>query len=180
MHAPARTANAHPRTGMARLHGVAAALWAAGLAGYAYLALIRPAPLFAGSGSLPEELLPWLGALALLVLATTPGAWRWWYLRRHRDAEVGRVRVDARAGRVALLFPLSLGAWLSCRQLGQQVDAHIVFGAGSALYFAAALLTLTSALRWLRHSLLPGRRAVRAGTGQWHRQDEDDTPAPGG
>lgn len=180
MHAPAPTAHAGPRTGIARLHGIAAALWAAGLAGYAYLALIRPAPLFAGSGSLAEELLPWLGALALLVLATTPGAWRWWYLRRHRDADTGRVRVGARAGRVALLFPLSLGAWLSCRQLGQQVDAHLVFGAGSALFFVAALLTLTSAWRWLRHSLLPGRHAVHTGAWQGHRQSEDDTPARGG
>lgn len=145
----ARPAQRETRTGPARWHGLAAALWCTGLAASVYLGLIRPAPLFAGSGGLPEQLLPWLGGLALLVVATTPGAWRWAYLRRQRGAGTGPVRVAAQAGRVALLFPLSVGAWLCCRQLHAQFDGGRTFAALSVLYLASALLTLSSARQWL-------------------------------
>jgi len=135
--------------GATRLQRIAVVLWGAGLAAFLYLGLIRPAPLFAGSGSLPEPLLPWLGALALLVLATTPSAWRWFYLRR-RQARVGApVRVAARAGRVALLCPLSIGAWLCCRHLNTQFDSGGTLAALSVLYLASALLTLSSTRHWL-------------------------------
>ncbi len=149
MFEPEPTARRGTRRGAAQLQRIAAALWATSLAAFLSLGLIRPAPLFAGTGSLPEQVLPWLGALALLVLATKPGAWRWFYLRRHRDAGAGPVRIAADAGPVALLFPLSIGAWLCCRQLNDRVDSYGTFGALSVLYLASALLTLGSARRWL-------------------------------
>jgi hypothetical protein len=132
-----------------RLQRIAVVLWGAGLAAFLYLGLIRPAPLFAGSGSLPEPLLPWLGALALLVLATTPSAWRWFYLRRRQGRVGGPVRVAAQAGRVALLCPLSIGAWLCCRHLNTQFDSGGTLAALSVLYLASALLTLSSTRHWL-------------------------------
>ncbi|WP_369980854.1 hypothetical protein [Xanthomonas bundabergensis] len=149
MFEPARPAQRQTRPHPARWHGLAAALWGTGLAASVYLGLIRPAPLFAGSGSLPEQVLPWLGGLAVLVVATTPGAWRWLYRRRQRDAGAGPVRIAAHPGRVALLFPLSVGAWLCCRQLHAQVDSGGTFAALSVLYLASALLTVSSARQWL-------------------------------
>lgn len=135
--------------GAARRQRIAVALWGAGLAAYLYLGLIRPAPLFAGSGGLPEPLLPWLGALALLVLATTPSAWRWFYLRRRQERIGSPVRVAAQAGRVALLCPLSIGAWLCCRHLSTQFDSGGALAALSVMYLASALLTVSSTQRWL-------------------------------
>lgn len=133
----------------ARTRGIAVVLWGLSLSAYLYLGAIRPAPRFAGTGTLPEQHLPWLGALALLALATTPSAWRWLYLRRHPEAGGGTVRIAARAGRVALLFPLSIAAWLCCRQLSQQLDSDGMLAALSVLYLASALLTLSSASAWL-------------------------------
>ncbi|MBD7920338.1 hypothetical protein [Xanthomonas bonasiae] len=149
MFEPAPATQVETRPGPARWHGLAAALWGIVLTASVYLGLIRPAPLFAGSGSLPEPLLPWLGALALLVLATTPSAWRWFYLRRRQARVGGPVRVAAHTGRVALLCPLSIGAWLCCRQLNTQLDSGGTLAALSVLYLASALLTLSSARHWL-------------------------------
>ncbi len=146
---PGQPAHGPIGQGAARPQRIAAALWGVGLAASLYLGLIRPAPLFAGSGSLPEPLLPWLGALALLVLATTPSAWRWFYLRRQQGRIGGPVRIAAQAGRVALLCPLSIGAWLCCRHLNTQFASGGTLAALSVLYLASALLTLSSARQWL-------------------------------
>lgn len=149
MFEPEPTAQWRTRRGAAQLQRIAAVLWATSLGTFLYFGLIRPAPLFAGSGSLPEPLLPWLGALALLVLATTPSAWRWLYLRRRQGRVGGPVRIAAHAGRVALLCPLSIGAWLGCRHLNTQFDSGGTLAALSVLYLASALLTLSSTRHWL-------------------------------
>lgn len=131
--------------------GLAALVWALGLSCHIYLSLIRPAPVFGGSGGLSAPIQAALGLLTLLVLATTPSAWRWLYRRRHRT-DAGPVRIPVRAGRVALLCPLAFAAWPCLSGLRRHIDANNTLLALSLLFLAAGLLTLPSAWQWLRQA----------------------------
>lgn len=134
-----------------RWQGLAALVWAIGLCCHVYLGLIRPAPAFGGSGGLSASTQAALGLLTLLVLATTPSAWRWLHRRRHRTA-AAPVRIPVRAGRVALLCPLAFAAWLCVSGLRRHVDANNTLLALSLLFLAAGLLTLPNAWHWLRQA----------------------------
>ncbi|MET0548969.1 MAG: hypothetical protein ABW002_06840 [Xanthomonas sp.] len=132
-----------------RRQGIAALVWALALCGHVYLGLIRPAPAFGSSAGLSASTQAALGLLTLLVLATTPSAWRWLYRRRHRTGAEA-VRIPVRAGRVALLCPLAFAAWPCLSSLRRHVDANNTLLALSLLFLAAGLLTLPSAWQWLQ------------------------------
>ncbi|MCW0385730.1 hypothetical protein [Xanthomonas sacchari] len=134
-----------------RRHGIAALVWTIALCCHVYLGLIRPAPTFGGSGVLSASNQAALGLLTLLVLATTPSAWRWLYQSRHRTG-AEPVRIPVRAGRVALLCPLAFAAWQCLSGLRRHVDANNTLLALSLLFLAAGLLTLPNAWQWLRQA----------------------------
>lgn len=138
------------RSTAGRFRGFAATLWSLSLLGFVSVGLLYPWPLLGGSGYLPQAPLSLLlGLLALMLLATTPAAWRWLHLKLQQRQSGAPVRIVTRTRHVALLFPLSLGAWRACTSLAKTIDPMRVFSLLSLLFLVLALLTISTAWRWL-------------------------------